>query len=234
VIAAAVSKAAALSKTHTTVREVADALGLDQRMISKCEARFNALTDGEWEQLFDDRQALRDDSLPKEWRDLALRFWIDPFLTDQHGQLYNFVRASERTSDEMRDPKDRKSAERWRIHWLEERIGVMYDAMLRDGKIVYGPKFHLSWPVFLDLRPFFVKDATRETCMCVYHLRWREMADGLLTYRRKLRDNKVRRLAVCGLALVCSQRQIALITSAHRSRHASAASQPTRSGCASS
>lgn len=113
-------------------------------MISKCEARFDALTDGEWEELFDERQALRADQLPKEWREFALQFWKDPFLADEHGQAYNFVRRSERTSDEIRDPKDRKSKERHRIVWLEERIGVIYEAILEAGKRAFGDTIYIS------------------------------------------------------------------------------------------
>lgn len=154
-------------------------------MISKCQARFDALTDGEWEELFDNRQTQRSDQLPPVWREFALQFWTDPFLADQHGQAYNFVRCSERASDEIRDPHDRKSSHRYRILWLEERIGVMYDAMLESGKQTFSENvFHMGMTYF---RPFYVKDATRETCMCIYHLRWREFADGLLSYRHALK-----------------------------------------------
>ena len=50
VIASAVSKAAALSPTNTSISEISSKLGLSARMVSKCQARFDALTDGEWEE----------------------------------------------------------------------------------------------------------------------------------------------------------------------------------------
>ena len=125
VIAAAVSKADAISSSRTTVTEIADALGLDCRLISKCEARYDALSNGEWEQLFDDRQAVRSDTMDPEHIALALYFWKDEFLSDADGQAYNFVRRSEKAKDELCDPRDRKSGVRHRIIWLEERIGVM-------------------------------------------------------------------------------------------------------------
>ena len=56
VIATAVSKAAVLSKTNTTITEIANELGLKRHMIGKCQARYDAITDGEWEELFDDAQ----------------------------------------------------------------------------------------------------------------------------------------------------------------------------------
>jgi len=101
------------------------------------------------------------------------------------------VRRSERMADEIRDPHDRKSKERFRILWLEARIGDMYEALKSHGLAIYGNSFHVSYTVFTSLRPFYVKDATRSTCMCVYHLRWREMADGLLTYRKTLKQTGV-------------------------------------------
>ena len=59
VIATAVSRAAALSRTRTTITEIADELGLERHMIAKCQRRFDQLDDGEWEALFDDRQVCR-------------------------------------------------------------------------------------------------------------------------------------------------------------------------------
>lgn len=191
VISTAVCRAAALSKTKITFKEVGDALGLDPAMISKCQARFDALDDGEWEQLFDTRGARRSDQMREEWVEFARQFWEDPELADENDEAYNFTRRAEATSAVVRDPSNRKSGDWHRIHWLEESIVVMFTAMLERGKTTFGDDFHMSWPFFLDLRPFYVKDATRQTCMCVYHLRFEEMASGLLTYRRTLRREKI-------------------------------------------
>ena len=193
VIATAVSKAHVLSPSKTTIQEIGNELGLDARLIGKCQKRFDALTDGEWEQLFDDRQKMRSDAFGEahpEWIEFCKLFWTDPFLTDEHGHACNFVRRSEKSSDEMRDPNNRKSQARFRIIWLEDKVETMYDTMVRMGKLAHSG-FHMSWPAFLELRPFYVKDARRDTCMCVYHLRWREFADSLLKYRHTLRDQKL-------------------------------------------
>ena len=62
------------------------------------------------------------------------------------------MRVSEKAADEMRDPADRKAPDRYRIIWLEERVGVMYEAMLKAGKAKFGAAlFHMSWTYFLDL-----------------------------------------------------------------------------------
>ena len=64
--------------------------------------------------------------------------------------------------------------------------------MLEAGKAKFvGEDFKFSWPKFLELRPFWVKNATRETCMCVYHLRWAEFANGLITYRKTLKAQNI-------------------------------------------
>ena len=182
----------ALSPTRTTISEIGETLGLDRHMISKCQRRFDQLDDGEWEELFDDRQALRSDIMDGTWVEFARKYWTDSFLADpETGEAYNFVRRSEKMSDEMRDPSDRKSKDRYRIFWLEEKVNVMYEAMKKAGKYAHGDSFHMSWPYFLSLRPFWVKDATRDTCMCIYHLRWREFANGLTEYRKSLRREQV-------------------------------------------
>jgi hypothetical protein len=92
-------------------------------------------------------------------------------------------------TDEIRDPDDRK-APKQRIVYLEARIQDMYDAMLKAGKAKFEG-FHLGQTKFRELRPFYVKDVTRETCMCIYHLRWAEFSSGLLHYRHQLRKEKV-------------------------------------------
>ena len=154
------------------------------------QARFDALSDGEWDQIYDDEQKQRSDTTPDMWIDHARQFWTQPFLANEHGAAYNYVRRSEKSSDEMRDPKDRKSPDRFRVLWLEARIGEMYEEMVRVGKLLFE-EFHYSWPAFLDLRPFYVKNATRETCMCVYHLRFSEYSKGLISYRKTMREQKI-------------------------------------------
>ena len=133
VICTAVSKAAALSPTKTTIKEIGERLGLEARMIGKCQvpsycplprsppppaarlpralpppscvcsqARFDALTDGEWEQLFEDRASERSDKTDLRWVELATSFWTTPDLASADGEAYNFVRRSERTHPRVR------------------------------------------------------------------------------------------------------------------------------------
>ena len=63
--------------------------------------------------------------------------------------------------------------------------------MKASGLKKFGDKFHLGLTKFRELRPFYVKDASRETCMCIYHLRWQQYCDALLKYRTTCRQMKV-------------------------------------------
>lgn len=192
VVATAVCRAQSCTKGfNTSFQEVSQMLGLNARLISASQARFDALDDGEWEELFEERGAIRSDKIPDEWVDFASQFWNDPELADEKNEAYNFTRRAESMSKSVRDPKNRRSTDRHRVHWLEESVGTIYETMVARGKRHFGAEFHMSWPFFLELRPYYVKDATRETCMCIYHLRFEEMATGLLQYRRALKQHKI-------------------------------------------
>ena len=188
VLATAVSRAA--HYTNTSYKEIGERLGLSQRMISQCAARFDALAnDGEWERLYDDSWAERADKTPLAWRDLALQYWTDAEL--------GFVRAAESARETMRNPDDRSDKQPYRKFYLQKAIHEGHTEMLRAGKATFGDKFHLSHTYFSDLRPFYVKDASRDTCVCVYHMRWHEFADGIRNYRQNLRNHGISKCGCC-------------------------------------
>ena len=174
-------------------KDIGERLGLSPELISQCKWRFESLVhDCEWEQLFDVRGAPRNDALSDDWREHALSFWTDQELLDSACQPYGFVRYSERAKDQIRDPANRTSKETFRIGWLEARVGDVYEAMKAAGKAKWS-SFHMSQTVFSELRPFYIKAATRETCLCIYHMRWAELCSGCTTYRHKLREQKLSR-----------------------------------------
>ena len=182
VIATAVSRAAHYTKT--SYKEIGDALGLDSRMIGKCALRFDELAnDGNWEQLYDDRGAQRSDTTPKEWLDFALLYWTN--------QELGFVRESEVARDTIRNPDDKSDKLPYRKCYLQKGIHEGHAEMLKAGKACFGEKFHMSYTYFVDLRPFFVKDETRDTCVCVYHMRWKEFANGIFNYRHSMRSKGI-------------------------------------------
>ncbi|KAJ1615622.1 hypothetical protein T492DRAFT_157330, partial [Pavlovales sp. CCMP2436] len=136
VIATAVSNAVA--KHGVSYKEIRERLGLVPELIGKCKASFNQLVDDcEWEQLFDDHRAVRCDTLPDKWKAHGLQFWTDAELLDPAGQLYGFVRYSERAKDQIRDPANRTSKETFRIAWLEARVRDVYAAMKGAGEATW-------------------------------------------------------------------------------------------------
>lgn len=84
-----------LSPTNTSIREISRKLGLSEKMISKCKERFDSLTDGEWEEIFDDHAKERSDKTPELWKEHARQFWTQPYLANEHGEALQF-RASVR------------------------------------------------------------------------------------------------------------------------------------------
>ena len=52
--------------------------------------------------------------------------------------------------------------------------------------------FNMALSIFRSCKPYYVRKGTRETCLCVYHLRWDLMVEGLPRYflksRRSIRN----------------------------------------------
>jgi len=47
-------------------------------------------------------------------------------------------------------------------------------------------RFNMALGIFRACKPYNIKKGTRETCLCVYHLRWDLMIEGLRRYFQKL------------------------------------------------
>lgn len=101
----------------------------------------------------------------------------------------------------------------YRIHWLEVRIRDMHELIISEGKRKFDHaaveaipatehseaieakpevQFHWSWWYTTKVRPFFVKDAGRDVCVCIYHLRFDLFVEAIFNYVKRLRcDLKV-------------------------------------------
>lgn len=98
----------------------------------------------------------------------------------------------------------------YRIHWLEMRIQDIQEIIVREGKRKFdrpaveatpatngncaidaaeAVEFHFSWWYTKKVRPFFVKDAGRDVCVCVYHLRFDIFVETLYNYTKRLRGD---------------------------------------------
>ena len=60
--------------------------------------------------------------------------------------------------------------------------------MLEAASIEFKGLFYMSATINGILRPFWVKNSTRETCLCVYHLRFMQSATDLANFRQGLRS----------------------------------------------
>ena len=80
-------------------------------------------------------------------------------------------------ADSMYDPKKRNSktykrtaSDLFRIYFLEVGYTKAAAKIVELGKAKFGSNFHCFYPKAMLLRPFFVKPATRRTCLCRYVL----------------------------------------------------------------
>ena len=158
---------------------VADALSLGPEGVAKLSARLDVADDfvstGVFEQLFDDRCMRRSDMIPQgqiDW--LITSCWLSN----------DFTRASEKKGDEVYDPKSRKQdRQHHRKRWLELPLIEFYSQVQERGKAEFGADFHMSsWFIRIH-RPFWVKEATRDVCLCRYHLEFDLLAKGFRQLR---------------------------------------------------
>ena len=151
--------------------------GYNRQQLSAAKERFDLWLDGDVEALYDARGKIREDSTPVEWLDFGKRYWLSQ------------CRASEKAKDSIRDPKNRADKSRYRIHWKEDNVDVLYQKCLPAGKEELSTDFHISAKQFREVKPFQVKSAGRDVCMCIYHLRWELMCSALRTARQGMRDS---------------------------------------------
>ena len=81
------------------------------------------------------RGKMRSDKFPEEWAEFIVETWCSDRCT----------RASERSSDEMRNPNTKKDPEWYRLHFLEKKILTIIDIINEEGK----KKFHAEYEFFL-------------------------------------------------------------------------------------
>jgi hypothetical protein len=146
---------------------VSKEFGVPEDKLVDGQSRFLEWFDGDREKLVDFRGAVRSDKLPEEWVELAVRVWTEE------------TRRSEKTKDSIRHPHNRADKTSYRIHYMEERLSDIHKKVIVEGKKVYGNEFHMSHIFTAQCKPFWVKDATREVCLCIYHLRFELMCEAL-------------------------------------------------------
>ena len=138
------------------------------------------------DQIADTAQKLRKDRIPALWRYFCRQHWIDN------------CRPGEKMRDKLKNPKDRSDKEVYTIHFREKLIKDLYtDCLVKgkekwpvldpndgDGEDVVRLKegFQLSDRVYRDEKPFFIREARRDQCLCIWHLRFEYLAEGFYNF----------------------------------------------------
>jgi hypothetical protein len=102
----------AVSLADAKCSDVARVLGTSSRLLKEGRARFWAFIEGKVKDLVEFRGKMRSDKFPEEWAEFIVETWCSDRCT----------RASERSSDEMRNPNTKKDPEWYRLHFLEKKI----------------------------------------------------------------------------------------------------------------
>ena len=185
VVLAAVARAPMLG--GVSMARVADALELGAHGTKKLNARSDAAdafcAKGVFESLYDSRCKERSDKFSDEMVE-----WLvsDCWLSN------DFTRESEAKKDEVYDPKTRaKDRQHHRLRWLEVPLMEFYRQVVDRGRSICVEKgwckrpedFHMSATYVRKHRPFWVKDPTRDVCLCRYHLEFDLLANGLSKLR---------------------------------------------------
>ena len=158
---------------------VSEATGFPVALLSAGRDRWQLWFNGSEDHLVDFRGQVRSDKMCPEWIDLAVDVWRIETRPDPS------------TKASIRNPHNHSDKTPYRIHYLEMRIGDMQKLIVTRGKEKFGDKFHFSWWYCIKVRPFWVKDAGRETSVCIYHMRFDLMVEALYVFIKKLRDAKV-------------------------------------------
>ena len=179
---------------HSSQRYLAEQLEIDRHWLRDGKAR--AMTfheEGLLDQIADTRGAERNDKLPQLWRNFCRDYW------------FRHCRPGEKMRDKMRHPKDRSDPELYDIYYRERMIADLYKGCSKDGLVEHPVQpiedtddletrkvkkgFKVSERVFRDEKPFNIKDAKREQCLCIWHLRWEFLAEGFYNKWQTLRTD---------------------------------------------
>ena len=158
---------------------VSEGTGFPVALLSAGRDRWQSWFNGDEDLLVDFRGQVRSDKMCPEWIDLAVDVWRIETRPDPS------------TKASIRNPHNHSDKTPYRIHYLDMRIGDMQKLIVERGKEKFGDKFHFSWWYCIKVRPFWVKEAGRDTSVCIYHMRFDLMVEALYVFTKKLRDSKV-------------------------------------------
>ena len=162
--------------------------GCSRKILSQERERYYAWLEGSEGTLVDFRSEVRSDKTPEEWVEHAIAVWGSDDCT----------RPGEGKSDYDINPFDR--TEKMRRKYLDVQVGDVVRLVQESGKqksgsnskyddgVVRSGGFHMDWKMVSALRPYYVKDNRRETCLCWRCERWKLATQALYYARRALKN----------------------------------------------
>ena len=196
-VCAAIANAVPPRKLHVLAAE----FDVTIERLAEGRKHWSEWLSGDRESLADLQAKMRSDKMDEAWVAHAVDVWT------------THTRRSERAKDSLRNPNDKADKKLYRVHWLEVRMSDILEIIVTEGKRKFNMPaveaveatetsaaipakpavaFHFSWWYLTKTKPFFVKPAGREVCVCVYHLRFDLFVEALYNYTKRLRtDMKV-------------------------------------------
>jgi hypothetical protein len=179
---------------------LASHLELDHSWLPAGKAR--ALTfyeEGLIDSIAESREARHNHRIPDIWKRFA------------HGHWLANCRAGEKMRDKLRNPKDRSDKELYTIHYRENTIVELHEDCLKEGLnkwpvlgitpddfLVFPDDewedlrarsgFQMSQRIYRDCKPFQIKIASRDQCLCIWHLRFEYLVEGLYNFWKERRE----------------------------------------------
>jgi len=178
IVQAAVLVAVAGNAPPRSLCRIASFLQTDPHLLSWARSRWELYIDGEEESTWEDRYAASRSRSP-EWTKFVVE---DCWLDDE------FTRESEKASDKRKNPHTKKDPELKTIRFLEMSNQEMLELVNEKGAKKFGPTFKISSWSLRDLKPWWIKSAGREVCLCRYHLGWDLMVEALYNARKAIKD----------------------------------------------
>ena len=182
-------------------RYLAEKLELDRSWLAAGKARaMSFYEEGLLDSIAETHEAEHSQRIPNIWRQHCHDHWLAK------------CRAGEKMRDKLRNPKDQSDEELYTIHYRETTIKDLYKDCVEQGEAKWPPKeasiddfdgaspedyfehvriqkgFKLSERIYRDHKPFQIRMASRDQCMCIWHLRFEYLAEALHNFWKARRE----------------------------------------------
>ena len=162
-----------------TLTAIGKFLGIKKEQLYWARDRWEEYLDGEVDSTWIERYEASRKMNPKWTEFIVSECWLDD----------EFTRQAEQAKHVLHNPHDHSDKELKPIRWLEMSNQEMLERVLQKGKAHFkDPNFTCSSRKLRELKPWWIRSAGREVCLCRYHLGWDLYASALYGVRKRVRD----------------------------------------------